>query len=144
MNLFLDDIRYPFQAKDSFIEGESLKKRSGIEDASWYIVRSYPQFVKKIQIHGIPDNVSFDHDLCHEHMIYYFEGRWPTEGGYPDHPVKTGFHCAQFLVDFWERSGKVKTPRCFIHTANEVGAINIHRVLLPIMKHRRLLDEKRT
>lgn len=44
MKLFLDDIRNP-------------------PDSSWEVVRSYSEFVEWVQANGLPDQISFDHDL---------------------------------------------------------------------------------
>ena len=44
VKLFLDDIRKP-------------------PDVDWFIVRNYNQFIDWIDKNGLPDIISFDHDL---------------------------------------------------------------------------------
>lgn len=53
--LFLDDIRTPNAVYSSPYDG------------GWTIVRGYEEFVNAIQKYGVPDIISFDHDLEIEH-----------------------------------------------------------------------------
>ena len=55
-SLFLDDCRMPHQV--NWVR---------IPDVEYEIVRSYEDFVAKIEKKGLPEFVSFDHDLCVEH-----------------------------------------------------------------------------
>lgn len=110
--LFLDDIRNP--------------KTDG-----WDIVRSYDEFVNWIEHNGIPDEVSFDHDLGMEHIKYYFDN-----GGHENPPdplnanftEKTGYDCAKWLCDYCYENG-IPLPEYNIHSANPVGKENIDRTL---------------
>ena len=103
--LFLDDTR---QAPDS----------------SWDVVRSYREFVAYIEKHGVPDVISFDHDLHYEHC-------YPPSGDFAEqtipyhlYKVKTGYHCAKWLID---KGYKLKEWR--VHSTNAVGGSNIERIL---------------
>ncbi len=60
-NLFLDDFRMP---ADVVLY---MPKCAYYTDREWVIVRSYDEFVKTIEEMGIPQAVSFDHDLADEH-----------------------------------------------------------------------------
>ena len=80
IKLYLDDIRNP--------------KTDG-----WIIVRSYNEFIKWIEVNGIPDEISFDHDLAHEHTKYYFDN------GTIDYPYgympQNGFYRIEFPNDVY-------------------------------------------
>lgn len=103
--LFLDDIRKPY-------------------DQTWDLVRSYDEFVAYIEKNGCPDVISFDHDLAEEH--YPFNGEYPdpTQINYYAYRNKTGYHCAQWLIE------KGIFPKlAIVHSQNGVGAQNIHFIL---------------
>jgi hypothetical protein len=128
MYLFLDDLRYPRQAM-IYKDGKYLREVSGIDDTQWHIVRDYKEFVNFIETRGIPEVVSFDHDLCFEHIKYYYDVT--KDRGIIDYDVivtYTGYQCAQYLVELC-RERKVKLPKWYIHSANKIGAENIRKVL---------------
>lgn len=133
MNFFLDDLRDP---KDAYlhldnIEGKvSLIEHSAIKQDDWVIMRTYDEFVKCIEYLGLPDVVSFDHDLAEEHIKHYFK---VTQGTgiieYGNLTEKTGKHCAEYLVQEWESQGKPKQIKTFVHSANKWGGQNIKDIL---------------
>lgn len=110
--LYLDDIRIP--------------KTDG-----WEIVRTYDEFVKYIETNGVPDVISFDHDLAKEHTKYYFEN-----GGHenPPNPLnqqfneKTGYDAAKWLCEYCWTNG-LPLPEWNVHSANPVGSDNIKFLL---------------
>ena len=95
-------------------------------DFTWDIVRSYEQFIAYIKLNGVPDIISFDHDLGGEHYrVITWDGK--VEGDkipYETFTEKTGYDCAKWLV---ENSLLPKEYR--IHSLNPVGAMNIKFVL---------------
>jgi hypothetical protein len=123
-NLYLDDLREPSQ---------SFKKTgdSRYNDLKWKIVRCYSEFVETIALNGIPNIVSFDHDLGEEHINYYFDngGREnppdPLKGHFTE---KTGYDCAKWLVEYCSENG-LPMPTYLIHSANPVGSQNIRFIL---------------
>lgn len=60
--LFLDDVRYP-------IEAYHYTKQDIFLRSDWHIVRNYGQFVSRILEKGLPEMISFDHDLADEHYL---------------------------------------------------------------------------
>jgi len=110
--LYLDDIRTP--------------KTEG-----WDIVRSYDDFVSYIELNGVPDEISFDHDLSREHTKYYFDN-----GGHDNPPdplgvefsEKTGYDAAKWLCDYCWMNG-IPLPKWNVHSANPVGSDNIKFLL---------------
>lgn len=83
--LYLDDIRNP--------------KSDG-----WIVVRNYEDFVQYIDKNGLPDEISFDHDLGED--------------------VKTGYDCAKWLCEYCWMNG-IPIPPYNVHSANPVGRDNI-------------------
>lgn len=102
-SLFLDDERYP----DSVKWAEYPHK-------NWKIARNYDQFVFIIELHGLPDFISFDHDL----------GKDP----------RNGMECAKWLINFCERT-KQKVPDFVVHSMNPVGRENITFLIENYRKH---------
>jgi len=105
--LFLDDCRNP-------------------PDSSWDVVRSYAAFVEYVEKNGVPDVISFDHDLGAEHYKEYsrienarLEGRIESIQ-YHSFEEKTGYDCAKWLV---ERGTLPQTV--YVHSLNPVGRKNI-------------------
>ena len=92
-SLFLDDIRNP------------KTKRN------WKIARSFEEAKFIIYDHGIPDYISFDHDL--------------GEG-----TAKTGYDFAKWLIEYDYQHNIFEKPIEFnVHSANPIGRINIERIL---------------
>lgn len=87
MNLYLDDLRST---------PENFER-----------VYDYDEFVNFINKNGVPEFISFDHDL--------------GEG-------KTGFDCAKFLVEFCLDNG-VSDINFQVHSQNPVGKENIEKLL---------------
>jgi hypothetical protein len=101
MNLFLDDVRYPKQV--TWINLPLVK---------WVIIRSYKEFKTIIIKNGIPEIISFDHDL----------------GLQMESEEKTGYHCASFIIEYCMNHG-LELPEYYIHSHNPVGAANIKSLL---------------
>lgn len=106
--LWLDDIRDPkvsdwlmMYAPDFVYEGKVL----------W--VKNYNEFIDWILDNGLPDKISFDHDLGE---------------------VKSGFDCAKWLVDYCIDNQK-QIPNFVVHSANPVGSENIRYLLINASKH---------
>jgi len=86
--IYLDDIRNP--------------KSDG-----WIILRSYKDFVSWIELNGIPDLISFDHDMGDD---------------------ETGYDAAKWLCNYCMQN-HIPFPEWNIHSANPVGAENIKQLL---------------
>lgn len=93
--LYLDDIRDP--------------KTEG-----WKIVRNYDDFVNFITENGLPDEISFDHDLG-------------------ENDKRTGYDCAKWLGEYCWDNG-LPIPPWNVHSANPVGRDNIKQLLMSYEK----------
>lgn len=129
--LFLDDNRSP---KEACLWGYNRKRlidESGIPNGSWLIVRSYDEFVNCIDTRGIPKVVSFDNDL-----VNFFEEDFSadevqklfTMKDWETFLIKTGAHCAEYLVKRCNALGK-PVPKYYIHTANTAAYPIIKSIL---------------
>ena len=118
--LFLDDIRHNFDALQML--GYVVYKEP------WEIVRNYDEFKAWIQKNGLPDLISFDHDLADTHYTpkeYWSDYHKSAEyQASLTHTEKTGLDCAKWLVDYC-LDNELKLPKYLVHSANPVGRDNI-------------------
>jgi hypothetical protein len=123
--LFLDDIRHPHDVYTYSQQTIFLHKK-------WEIVRSYREFVRWITINGLPDFISFDHDLAD------MEYTSPPPAADNDqskewqeaqvHTEKTGYECAIWLVNYC-LDNNFDCPKCYCHSMNPVGSDKIKGLL---------------
>ncbi len=122
-NLFLDDERIP---KDvSWITNFPT-------NVEWVIVRDYNQFCEILMNRGIPNIISFDHDLHREHYPWSFQTEASYEAGfipYDKYREKTGKECLEFFIEFYKNQEDVTFPTIFIHTMNVIGRNNMYDLL---------------
>ena len=121
--LYLDDIRTPSVALPNA--------------HPWDVVRNYTEFCEYITKHGVPDVISFDHDLAEEHMNDYYS-QMLEQGyqmpNYENYKENTGLECARFLIRYAEQNNQeIKT--CVVHSHNPVGAKNIMDEINGFKKH---------
>jgi hypothetical protein len=95
--LYLDDLRMPHQ--------------SGYVDSEWTIVRNLEDFKKHVLTYGVPNIVSFDHDLGEN-----------AQGN----ELPSGYDAVKWLSNFDQKFSR--TPGNWeirVHSANPVGRENI-------------------
>lgn len=125
-HLFLDDERRP---KDVTWVRLPL--------VPWTIVRDHPSFVATITAAGVlPLHISFDHDLgadaYDEANRLAVEARLLTSKPQIDYSklkTKTGYHCAQWLVDYCIAHDYAPLPEWTVHSMNPIGKENIESLL---------------
>src|SRR5690606_35023709 len=115
--------------RDPYINVEG-KVPIGYSAVAW--VKDYKEFTGWIFSNGLPEAISFDHDLSYEHYTpeefchpYELSKQYQESQNYKE---KTGKDCANFLVNYC-MDNSLKLPACFVHSANPVGADNIKRLL---------------
>ena len=119
--LVLDDLRLP---KDAIgLVPDVMNQFYWSND--WIVVRNFWEFCNYIQKFGLPDYVSFDHDLADEHYTHIDDS---------DYKEKTGYECAKWLVDYCFDNGK-SLPDYWVHSANPTGKQNIISYLENAKKH---------
>jgi hypothetical protein len=109
-------------------------------DKEWIVVRSYGEFVQKVEAIGLENisEISLDHDLGDTAMKEYFENVSPNyKLDYNNITEKTGYDCAKWLVEhFYEKNPILETlikgdlngfkfPLITTHSANPIGSANI-------------------
>lgn len=126
-NLFLDDIRIPI---DTF----NYTKNDVYSKLDWIVVRNYNEFVKAIEIHGMPDIISFDHDLADEHYDPDLYGSETYNEVYDNFKSKTGYDCAKWLIENSIDNDQPLPETIFIHSMNPHGSMNIESLFTTYSK----------
>lgn len=116
-NLFLDDSR----------QMERVTWMAMPTDNPWRVARNYEQFIGLISLFGLPEFISFDHDLADEHYRHGALSRF-TEFDYEKVQEKTGLCCAKWLVEYCLDHNK-ELPLWQSHTMNPCGQANIDGLL---------------
>ena len=121
--LYLDDVRTPTETLPGY--------------NPWNVVRNYNEFRDWINTNGIPDLISFDHDLANEHTNDYFN-QVGAQGyqipNYEQYKEKTGLDCARYVVDYCQNNN-VPLKQCAVHSHNPVGAKNIQSLINGFHRH---------
>lgn len=129
--LILDDLR---NAEDCLVSNglfgfAYLLTLTKTAPEDWVIVRNYQEFVAIIEERGIPEFISFDHDLDRSAMReYFFAIETGREFNYNNVKFPTGLDCVKFLIDKCKESARV-LPEITLHTANTLGWANMNREL---------------
>ena len=121
-HLFLDDAREP---KDV--------KWLDLPPYHWVVVKTVNEFINTVMSKGIPETVSFDHDLAQEHYDEYtvaHDERMLSRGTIRYHifKEKTGYDAAKWLAEECV-ARNTPIPEYFIHTLNPIGKENIRSIL---------------
>lgn len=106
--IWLDDRRNPFQA--DWLKRYAAEYTYGDGEVVW--VKNYNEFIDEIITHGLPDKISFDHDL--------------GEG-------KSGMDCVKWLIN-WCMDKHEDLPEWSIHSSNPVGSENMDSMLTNYIK----------
>lgn len=107
-NIYLDDVRTPTPSNN------------------WVVVRSYDEFISKINELGLEniELISLDHDLGDSAMAEWLNNvanNYTLD--YNNITEKTGMDCAKWLVEKWMNGDPVVDV--YTHSANAIGASNI-------------------
>jgi len=129
--LWLDDIRNPYI--DNWLRDYAPQFAYGEGDVVW--VKNFDEFVNHIKFEGIPDMISFDHDLgedvAKERVL---GGMSKRQARIKKRETKSGYDCTKWLVDYC-LDNEIPIPHFVVHSANPVGAENIRGLLNNAKKH---------
>ena len=123
--IYLDDVRTPSPNPATH------------EIPEWIVVRSYDEFVNKVQEIGLENvkMISLDHDLGDTAMNEYFNNVSPNYNlDYNNIKEKTGYDCAKWLCLYCEMHN-LQLPPYNIQSGNSVGKENIDKYLQNYKKH---------
>ena len=133
--LWLDDLRNPYLN----IEGKVPTHNKENSEVIW--VCNYEDFLGWIELNGLPEVISFDHDLGEgqgydvpTYLVASGESNYKIEKMAHD-SEKTGMDCAKWLVEYCMDRNNLPLPKWHIHSANPVGAANIKGLLGNYEKH---------
>lgn len=122
--LYLDDVRTPTETLPGY--------------EPWNVVRNYDEFKEWILRNGVPDLISFDHDLGEEHMNDYYS-QFLKLGyqipNYESYKEKTGLDCAKWLCEAYCYPANIPLKQCAVHSHNPIGARNIHSYINGYLEH---------
>lgn len=131
-NLFLDDVRSPNSSWMNYFREVSY------DLYDWTVVKDYDEFVRVIDTKGIPEFVSYDHDL---HETHYdksmFEGEEAYEAALKDNIEKTGLECAKYLVS---KLNETAHPMFVVHSQNPVGKLRIQNYIKDYNRYEAIND----
>lgn len=114
--IYLDDVRTPHSSNNEWVDGIT----------EWTVVRSYDEFVQKINEVGLEniELISLDHDLGDSAMKEWLHGVVRNyEINYDNITEKTGMDCVKWLVNQWMNGKPVVDV--VVHSANAIGAANM-------------------
>lgn len=122
--LFLDDIRNPVHCV-TYMHLHIGRKNSIYMENGWVIARNFESFKNTIIGMGMPEFVSFDHDLAEEH----YKAGIASPEDWEWYHIKndremTGYDCAKWLVNYC-LDNKLALPEYAVHSMNPVGSQNI-------------------
>jgi len=122
--LFLDDVRDPKHCA-AYMRHREPTLVDMYAHAHWEIVRNYDDFVAWINANGLPDLISFDHDLADDHYHEkMYAGVEEYENSIKESTAMTGKECAEYLVNYCVKHNQ-RLPYCAIHSMNPAGCERI-------------------
>lgn len=124
-NLFLDDTHGP---KDLW----GSTKNPDYAVYNWVIVKDYDEFVAYIEEKGIPNQVSFDHNLDEEHEESVGKRKIP----YDKFVHKTGYDCILWLIGYCI-DNQLTLPKCKVHCKPGSGKNNIEEVIAKFIQYQK-------
>lgn len=116
-NLFLDDERNVADVK--WVQYPLVH---------WVVVRNYQEFVDTVIKNGIPERVSFDHDLADQHYAEFVNSTKTGKFDYNTVSEKTGYHACKWLIEYCLEKKRL-FPEHYIHTMNPIGHANIQSLI---------------
>lgn len=93
-------------------------------------VNNYKEFVEFIKKNGLPDFISFDHDLGYNYLY-----KDMIEDYDPDIDEKNGYDCAKWLVNYCLENN-LDMCEYEIHSMNPAGKNNIDSILQNYINYR--------
>lgn len=93
-----------------FLDDERFPPNDG---KPWVIIRKFEDFIWHVARHGLPEFVSFDHDIQ----------------DFKDDEERTGYTCVQWLIEYMMDNNIKKPIDFYVHSQNPIGKKNIEGLL---------------
>jgi hypothetical protein len=122
--LFLDDTRNPVHCV-TYMQNRIGRLNPVYLENGWAIARNFEAFKNTVESMGLPEFVSFDHDLTEEH--YNLVVDWDLYYSFEEREM-TGYDCAKWLVNYC-LDNKLELPKWAVHSMNPVGVDRISHYL---------------
>jgi len=100
----------------------NLGLQKHLEEHPIVIAKNASQFIRTILKKGVPEMISFDHDLGD----FYFDNGEKRE--------RSGTTCAEWICNYCKQNKK-PLPKYSVHSDNNVGRENIKRTFTFYAKH---------
>lgn len=110
-NLFLDDERTIENNYEYLVSKPGFGKL--YRSKKWITVKSYWEFKSIIEEKGLPNRISFDHDLGERAGIL----------------SPTGLDCIKWLIEYCLDNGLDLTTECKYHSSNPAGVVNMESLI---------------
>lgn len=120
MNLFLDDTRHPKKHYDYLSNTNGFGELYITEQ--WINVTTLRSFKQAIEHQGLPERISFDHDLGEDEHGNIRE---------------SGMDCAKWLIEYCLDNDIKLTTEFKVHSSNPEGCVNIRSILNNFIKHQK-------
>lgn len=140
--LFLDDYRVPLDCV-GYMHSRIGARNPVYLEKDWVVVKHYFEFCEYIKNHGLPYLVSFDHDLADAHYNDKYQDGvidYASED-FNKNYFKTGYHCAEWLIEYCMENQLDFPPEYFVHSMNPAGTENIHSLIKSYLKQEEMLKE---
>lgn len=137
-NLFLDDERIPYSSDRDVKNAFAVTKNPIYYTTHWEIVRNYYQFVEMIEKNGLPNLISFDHDLGKKYKREDVPAKFLSDDKNDStilNTEKTGYDALKWLCEYCLDHNQ-DLPEIYLHTANEVGFVNMRDYIKSFKKIR--------
>ena len=115
--LFLDDIR-SVEAVVDYMHARIGSDSYVYSEFGWVVVKNFKEFKETIESKGLPDFVSFDHDLAD---VHYDPSTQRESFHYQE---ETGLDCAEWLINYCKENN-LEFPEYAIHSMNPIGSRRI-------------------
>ena len=98
-----------------------------LDKIEWTIIRNYYDFVKIIEKNGLPEIISFDHDLG---PVAFQKALGISIRPFNkiQEEEKTGYDCAKWIIDYCDKNN-LQLPKYTVHSMNFIGKQNIITLL---------------
>jgi len=140
-NLFLDDERIPYSTDKDVKTAFNVTENPIYYTKPWIIVRNYYQFVQFIKDNGLPNTISFDHDLGKKYNREDIPAEFLKQNVEKIlNTEMTGYDALKWLCNYC-LDLNIDLPEIWLHTANPTGFVNMRDYIKSFNKIRNMKND---